>query len=196
MVHGTREHVDALHGQVSRVLAGMGLALSPAKTRIVHLADGFDFLGFRIVWKRKRGTDNWHVYPFIADEPVASLKRKIRSLTRKLSHLDYRIALIRINQILRGWAAYFQHAVAKHTLARLHTFVWWRMIRWVMHRHRRSWTAIRRWLRTPHGGRKDIELDGMTLFHLGQVPITRYRYRGGNIPTPWPDALTGPTPTA
>ncbi|ABD13566.1 group II intron maturase-specific domain-containing protein [Frankia casuarinae] len=113
MVHGTREHVDALHGQVSRVLAGMGLALSPAKTRIVHLADGFDFLGFRIVWKRKRGTDNWHVYPFIADEPVASLKRKIRSLTRKLSHLDYRIALIRINQIPRGWAAYFQHAVAK-----------------------------------------------------------------------------------
>ncbi|MFJ2723111.1 group II intron reverse transcriptase/maturase [Streptomyces sp. NPDC087437] len=63
MVHGTREHVEALREQVSTVLAPMGLVLSPAKTRIVHLADGFDFLGFRIVWMRKRGTDKWHVYP-------------------------------------------------------------------------------------------------------------------------------------
>jgi hypothetical protein len=49
-----------------------------------------------------------------------------------LSHLDYKIALIRINQIQRGWANYFKHAVAKHTLARLATFVWWRVVRWVM----------------------------------------------------------------
>ncbi|MEV5012756.1 group II intron maturase-specific domain-containing protein [Streptomyces sp. NPDC055692] len=196
MVHGTREHVEELRGQVSEVLAGVGLVLSPAKTRIVHLADGFDFLGFRIVWMRKRGTDKWHVYTFIADKPVQTLKRKIKALTQKLSHLDYKIALIRINQILRGWANYFKHAVAKHTMARLHTFVWWRMIHWVMHRRRMKWKAVRRWLRTPQGRWEDIELDGIRLFHLGKVPITRYRYRGNSIPTPWPDALTGPIPTA
>ncbi len=196
MVHGTREHVEVLRDQVSEVLAGMGLRLSPAKTRIVHLADGFDFLGFRIVWIRKRGTDKWHVYTFIADKPVQALKRKIKALTQKLSHLDYKIALIRINQILRGWANYFKHAVAKHTMARLHTFVWWRVIHWVMHRHRMKWKAVRRWLRTPQGRWKDIELDGIRLFHLGKVPITRYRYRGNSIPTPWPDVLTGPIPTA
>lgn len=55
MVHGTREHVEELRGQVSEVLATMGLVLSPSKTRIVHLADGFDFLGFRIVWNRLAG---------------------------------------------------------------------------------------------------------------------------------------------
>ncbi|MFJ2591251.1 group II intron reverse transcriptase/maturase, partial [Streptomyces sp. NPDC087538] len=122
MVHGTREHVEELRGQVSEVLATMGLVLSPSKTRIVHLADGFDFLGFRIVWNRKRGTDKWYVYTFIADKPVEALKRKIKSLTLRLSHLDYRVALIRINQIQRGWANYFKHAVAKHTLSRLATF--------------------------------------------------------------------------
>ncbi|MFE9637145.1 group II intron maturase-specific domain-containing protein [Streptomyces sp. NPDC006463] len=37
------------------------------------------------------------------------MKRKIKSLTLRLSHLDYRIALIRINQIQRGWANYFEH---------------------------------------------------------------------------------------
>ncbi|MFJ5851019.1 reverse transcriptase domain-containing protein [Streptomyces sp. NPDC092903] len=81
MVHGTREHVEDLRGQVSEVLATRGLSLSPSRTRIVHLADGFDFLGFRIVWSRKRGTDKWYVCTYIADKPVEALKRKIKSLT-------------------------------------------------------------------------------------------------------------------
>jgi len=40
MVHGTQEHVEQLHDQVATVLAPIGLRLSPAKTRIVHFADG------------------------------------------------------------------------------------------------------------------------------------------------------------
>jgi RNA-directed DNA polymerase len=80
LVHGTEQHVEELRDQVSMVLATMGLRLSPAKTRIAHLAEGVDFLGFRIVWQRKRGTNKWHVYTFIADKPVQALKRKIKSL--------------------------------------------------------------------------------------------------------------------
>ncbi|WP_331763262.1 reverse transcriptase domain-containing protein (plasmid) [Streptomyces sp. NBC_01590] len=186
MVHGTRGHVEELRAQVSGVLATMGLSLSPSKTRIVHLADGFDFLGFRIVWNRKRGTDKWYVYTFIADKPVEALKRKIKSLTLRLSHLDYRVALIRINQIQRGWANYFKHAVAKHTLSRLATFVWWRVVHWVMHRNRMTWRAIRRWLHTPQGWGA-IRMEGIELFNLATVPVTRYRYRGNSIPTPWPE---------
>ncbi|WP_308288798.1 group II intron maturase-specific domain-containing protein [Streptomyces humicola] len=34
--------------------------------------------------------------------------------------------LVRIDQILRGWANYFKHAVAKHTSNSLRSFVWWR----------------------------------------------------------------------
>ncbi|MFD3941109.1 hypothetical protein ACFWSP_40280, partial [Streptomyces sp. NPDC058618] len=40
------------------------------------MSDGFDFLGFRIQWKRKGGTTKWHVYTFIADRPIRSLKAK------------------------------------------------------------------------------------------------------------------------
>jgi RNA-directed DNA polymerase len=119
---------------------------------------------------RKRGTDKWHVYTFIADKPVASLKRKISELTQKLSHLDYKITLIRINQILRGWASYFKHAVAKHTMQTLHTFVWWRLVHWVMHRQRMTWKAIRRWLRSPNGQWKPIAFDGIALLPLAALP--------------------------
>jgi len=42
---------------------------------------------------------------------------------------------------------------------------------------------------TDHNGRwKPLSADGIELFNLGTVPVTRYRYRGNQIPTPW--ALT------
>ena len=74
LVHGTRADVEALREEVAGVLAPLGLRRSPSKTRVAHLSDGFDFLGFHIRWKRKRGTTKWHVYTFIADRPVQALK--------------------------------------------------------------------------------------------------------------------------
>jgi len=94
------------------------------------MRDGFDFLGFRIRWKRKRGTNQWYVYTFIADKPFRSVKAKIRALTHRVSQSDMATVIGRINQFLRGWTAYFRHAVCKHTLNRLRHFVNWRIIRW------------------------------------------------------------------
>ena len=188
LVNGTRANVEVVRDQVTAVLEPLGLRLSPIKTQIVHMQDGFNFLGFRVIWKRKPGTGKWYVYTFIGDKPVQSLKRKIRALTRRLSHADYRATLIRINQIQRGWANYFRHAVAKHTFDRLRAFTWWRVIHWVMHRHRMSWTTIRRRLRGPHGWRP-IVLGGITLFDIASVRVTRYRCRGSKIPSPWPATI-------
>ncbi|MFJ8076768.1 group II intron maturase-specific domain-containing protein [Streptomyces sp. NPDC096176] len=42
---------------------------------------------------------------------------------------DLAAVLIRLTQIMRGWANYFKHAVAKHVFERLDAFVWWRLIR-------------------------------------------------------------------
>ncbi len=106
------------------MLAPLGLRLSEAKTRVAHMSEGFDFLGFRIQWNRKRGTSKWYVYTFIADRPIRSVKDKIRALTRRTSQQPPRAALIRLNQIMRGWANYFKHAVCKHTLESLENFAW------------------------------------------------------------------------
>ncbi len=46
LVTGEQEHAQALRDEVATVLAPMGLRLSPEKTRVVHIDDGFDFLGF------------------------------------------------------------------------------------------------------------------------------------------------------
>ena len=106
LVHGTQADAETLREEIAHVLVPLGLQLSKAKTRVVHMSEAFDFLGFRIQWKRKRGTDKWHVYTFIANRPIRSLKAKIRALTNRTSQQDLRYVLIRLNQIMRGWANY------------------------------------------------------------------------------------------
>ena len=46
MVPGDRRHAKALREEVAAVLAPLGLRLSPEKTRVVHIDEGFTFLGF------------------------------------------------------------------------------------------------------------------------------------------------------
>jgi RNA-directed DNA polymerase len=186
LVHGERHHVEALREQIAQVLTTIGLRLSPAKTQVVHMSEGFDFLGFHIQWRRKRGTRKWYVYTFVAKRPIRSVRDKIRALTPRTSQQDLRAVLIRINQITHGWTNYFKHAVAKHTFSHLRQFTWWRIVQMMRARHRWKWKDVRRWLTDPATGRwKPITADGIELFNAAAVPVTRYRYRGYQIPNPW-----------
>jgi RNA-directed DNA polymerase len=186
LVNGERDDVEALREEIARVLEPLGLRLSPEKTQVVHMSEGFGFLGFHIQWRRKPGTkDKRHVYTFIDARPVRQLKDKIRDLTPRTSQANPRDLLIRINQVLNGWANYFKHAVAKHTFRMLANFVWRRVVKWLMVRHRWKWKDVRRWLTTPSGRWNPITADGIELFDLARVPVTRYRHRGSKIPSPW-----------
>jgi len=187
LVHGQQPDVETLREDIARVLAPLGLRLSPAKTRVVHMSEGFDFLGFRIQWRRKRGTSQWYVYTFIADRPLKAVKAKIRAMTHRVSQANPRTILTRINQILRGWANYFRHAVCKHTLNNLKHFAEWRIIRWLRKRHRWHWKQFRRRFTTPSGRWLPLSMDGIALFNPASVTVTRYRYRGA-IPAPWAKA--------
>jgi len=61
MMTGEWHHTEALREEVTAVLAPMGLRLAPEKTRVVHIDEGLDFLGFHIRRMRKRGTQEHYV---------------------------------------------------------------------------------------------------------------------------------------
>jgi RNA-directed DNA polymerase len=69
-VPGSENDAHALREEIATVLAPAGLRLSAAKTSVRHMCDGLDFLGFRIQWRRKAGTQKWYVYTFIADRQL------------------------------------------------------------------------------------------------------------------------------
>jgi RNA-directed DNA polymerase len=187
LVHGTRADTEALREDVAQVLAPLGLRLSPAKTQVVHMSDGLSFLGFRIQWKRKRGSGKWYVYTFIDDRPLRSVKAKIRALTHKTSQQDLAYVLTRLGQIMRGWANYFKYAVAKWTFSKLDSFTWWRLVHMLRARNRWNWGQVRRHLKTADG-RWVIAAGGVEYFRIQGVTVSRYAYRGNKIPSPWPPA--------
>jgi RNA-directed DNA polymerase len=182
LVSGTREHAEALRDQVGDVLAPMGLRLSPEKTTVVHIDDGFDFLGFRIQRHRKPGTGKRYVYTFAAKKSVASIRRKVKAITKQGTNHALGDLLRQLNPVLRGWTAYFRHAVAKATFGHLRHYTWNRVIRWLRNKHRKTgWKALRR----RYGPTGWWPRDGETaLFDPASVTVTRYRYRGV-IPSRW-----------
>ena len=183
MVAGTRAHAEALVDQAAVVLAPMGLRLSATKTQVVHLDEGFDFLGWHIQRRRKRGTDRVCVYTYPSKKALAAIIDTVRALTRRSRFRQLSTLLDRLNPVLRGWCAYFRHGVSAATFQYLDAYTWRRVVSWLRKRHPgASWASLRR--RYLPGWRPTTQ-DGSTLFNPGTVTVTRYRYRGTRIPTPW-----------
>ncbi len=183
MVAGTKAHAEDLKVEVAAVLSTMGLRLSEDKTMIVDIDEGFDFLGFRIQRQTKRGSNKRYVYTWPAKKAFASIKAKVKTITKQGTNQPLSAVLRQLNGVLRGWTTYFRHGVSKTTFAYVHQFTWLRVVGWLRRKHRRaSW----KWLRRRYlANRWWPEHEGMALFDCRAVPVTRYRFRGTRIPTPW-----------
>jgi RNA-directed DNA polymerase len=183
LVAGTKAHAEAVREDVAAVLTPMGLRLSEAKTTVCHIDEGFDFLGFRIQRRRKRGTAQHVVYTYPSKKALASIVGRVRTLTRRTSHPTLAAMLRQLNPVLLGWCTYFRHGVSKATFGYLDQYTWHRVVRWIRRRHNKTkWDLLwRRFL----PNRRPVE-DGVALFRPQTVTVSRYRYRAANIPSPWP----------
>jgi RNA-directed DNA polymerase len=114
---------------VVEFLAERGLVLSPQKTKITHIKEGFDFLG----WNIRKYNGKLLMKPSKAN--VKAHLDKIREVI-KANKTAKQANLIRLlNPVLRGWANYHSHVVAKETFARVDGRVWSMLWRWAARRH-------------------------------------------------------------
>ncbi|RKN34332.1 group II intron reverse transcriptase/maturase [Streptomyces hoynatensis] len=184
LVAGTREHCEVLREEVAAVLAPMGMRLSMEKTRITHIDEGLDFLGWRIQRHRKRGTDRHYVYTYPAKKSVRTIVRKVKIACRMDVNQPLPNLLQQLNPMLRGWCAYFRPGVSSATFQYLHHIVWHQVWKWIRRKHRRThWKELSR---RYHDRRGWPTTEEITLFDPEKVRTTRYRYRGTVIPSPWP----------
>ena len=184
LVTGQREHAERLRAEVATVLAPMGLRLSPEKTRVVHIDDGFDFLGFNIRRMRRRGSNKWFVYTRPSTKAIASIKGRVKTMTyRATLHREPGYLMDYLGRVLRGWANYFRHGVSKATFSAIDSYAWERITTWLRKKHRIGWPELRRRFCLP--GTWRLAVDGKRFKGAASVPVVRYRYRGYRIPTPW-----------
>jgi RNA-directed DNA polymerase len=191
MVSGDRHHAETLREQVAAVLAPLGLRLAPDKTRTVHLDEGFDFLSFTIRRLRKRGTNKHYVYTTPSTKAIQKVKDKVKAKTyRSTRHWDLNRMITSLNRSLVGWANYFRHGVSKAVFSTVDHHAWLRLMRWTRAKHKgRNRLGMRQFHRRFCDQGWRIAHNGVAFTGASSVPVTRYRYRGSTIPTPW-------TPTA
>lgn len=182
MVKGTPEQAEVLKEEVATVLAEeLKLTLSPAKTLVTHIDDGFDFLGFRIQRKTRNGKRT--VYTFPSRRAFESIKRRVKAAHAPHQHfagapsasLSPQSIAPGLDQLLPPCGQ--QAHVHLPRLLQLG-----RVARWLWKKHKRpSWKRMkRRELRN-----WEIGEDGVQLFRPSRVTVGRYRYRGSRIPSQW-----------
>jgi RNA-directed DNA polymerase len=183
MIHGKESDAEELWDEVGAVLAPMGLRLSVEKTRIAHIDQGIDFLGWRIQrcpWQGRLGKTVVYIYP--SKKSLNSIVGKTRELTERTKHRTLEELLRRLNPVLRGWSNYFRGGSSKRTFSYVGSYAFKRVLRWLRKRHPRlSMRVLKRryfpdWI---------IRTGRIELFQPATLPIEYYRYRGAKIPTPW-----------
>jgi RNA-directed DNA polymerase len=188
LVTGNRDQAEALRAEVAAVIAPLGLRLAPDKTRVTHIDEGFDFLGFHIRRMWKRGTQKTHVYTTPSRKSVQKIRDRVREKTyRSTQNMDLDELLAGLNRSMWGWANYFRHGVSKATFKAVDHHAWRRIATWIYRKHNRkiSWKQLRHRY-CDQGWR--IAHKGVVFTGASSVAVYRYRYRGVNIPTPWTTA--------
>jgi RNA-directed DNA polymerase len=137
----SREQAEQVKAQLANWLAPRGLAFNEDKTRIVHLSEGFDFLGFHV---RRYSNGKLIIKPSTA--AVKRFRHRLRTEMRDLRGGNAAMVISRLNPILRGWAAYYRTVVSKHTFTSIDSHLWWLTFKWAVRTHRnkpKHWVITR-----------------------------------------------------
>lgn len=168
---------------VTAFLAERGLLLAEEKTRLVHIHDGFDFLGVNL---RKYG-QKLLIKP--SPQKVRDFLKGIKEFIKRCVALPTDIFIRRLNSKLRGWAQSYRQVVAKEVFARVDQCVYRYLRKWMRHRHRnKSDGWLKRHYLTRQGTRSVFyamstnsrgEKQRLFLFKAADLPIKRHEKVSG-----------------
>ena len=116
------------------------------------------------------------------------MKSKVRNATQGATSQSLTVLLHRLNPVLRGWTNYHRYGAASKTFSYVSAFTWRRVWCWLRHKHPK---ATVRELRRRYLRGWWPEQDEVSLFNPAGVAITRYRYRGAAITSPWVTQMQG-----
>jgi RNA-directed DNA polymerase len=169
---------------VEQFLAVRGLQLSLEKTHVVHIDQGFDFLG----WNFRKYDGKLLIKP--SKKNVKTFYRKVKEVINTNRTMKQEDLIRRLNPILKGWALYHQPVVAKKAYSRMDNLVFHALWHWAKRRHPNkslSWIRGRYFL--THEGRNWVfattvlKTDGVKtlvpLYSLASTPIERHRKVSG-----------------
>jgi len=136
-------------------LATRGLHLSEEKTRIVHLTEGFDFLGYHVRhYADPTRRSGYKLLTTPSKTAVKELRAKLRDAWKRLNGRNAAQVVNTLNPIIRGWANYHRTIVASKTFADLDNWMFQREARYARRAHP---TKPTHWRTRQYWGRMNAE---------------------------------------
>jgi len=165
---------------IEEYLQQRGLVLSETKTKITHIEEGFNFLGFNI--RKYKGK-------FLSKPSKESVKlflKTIKVLVKRSYGWTAARLVTLLNPKIRGWANYYKAASSKATFGKIDDVLYHAVMNWVMRKHsnhaRRKAVAryfrcrggFRRWIFSDHVKKKDGTKVLVCLMKMMDVMIQRH----------------------
>lgn len=173
---------------VEQFLRERGLELSPRKTRLTHIEDGFDFLGQNV----RKYDGKMLIKP--STRNIDEFLEKVCTTIKIHQHIPAGALILLLNPLIRGWANYHRHVVSKRIFIQVDSAIFKELWRWAQRRHpgkARSWIAKKyflpattnRWIFFGQLEGRDGSEQSIHLFKASSVPIKRHvKIRGAANP--------------
>lgn len=188
LTNGSKAEAIRLRDEFKNFLwSELKLELSPEKTRITHVNQGFDFLGFH-VQRYVNAHDRPKMLVTPAQKNIQKLKLKIKEMTRRKHFQDSPLLKISaLNAVLRGWINYYRHSNVKGIAKDLDFWVNERLFLWLKKRHK---VTVRRILEMfkhrENGKRWNFGVvngeNHFFLYKMSDLPLKKYRSRSPDNP--------------
>jgi RNA-directed DNA polymerase len=138
----TEEIAEEVKELIKNFLTDKGLELSDEKTKITHIDNGFDFLG-------------WNFRKYNGKLLIKPSKKSIQKVTEKISNTikdgntwTQEVLISKLNPIITGWSNYHQGVVSKKTFTLIDFKIWNMLWKWAKRRHpmkSHTWIVNKYW---------------------------------------------------
>ena len=173
----TEEDAYTARQDMAEWLQERGLTLSDEKTKVCHMREGFDFLGFNIRHYPDASTKTgFKLFIKPSKKSVQNFTHRLKQEWKALAGHNVDTVVKRLTPILRGWAAYYRHGVSKDTFSKVDNVVFHRIVRWCRKTHpSKPWKWIKRtYFRTIRGDHWIFGKAPAALPKMMWTPIVRH----------------------
>ncbi|TJZ94346.1 group II intron reverse transcriptase, partial [Actinacidiphila oryziradicis] len=140
----SKEEAEIVKLRLGEWLEPRGLRFNEEKTRILHLSEGFDFLGFNV----RRHGDSLIIKP--SKDAVKRIRNRLRTEMQALLGHSITVVLRRLAPVVRGWSAYYRTVVSSRVLSALDSYVWTLTYKWAKRTHPKK---SKHWIVSKYFGR-------------------------------------------
>nr|WP_239695531.1 group II intron reverse transcriptase/maturase [Priestia filamentosa] len=179
IVTETKEQAQSMYQKLIPYLQKRGIKLSADKTRVTHIENGFNFLGFSLRQYKTEQGNKLLIKP--SKDSIKKAKVKIKDTFAVMRGRPVKEIIRVLNPIIRGYGQYWKHVVSKKAFGYMDNYVFFKIRKHLRQLHpKKAWKWInKRYFKKPHHGGNDkwiltCPLTNIQLLRMSWIKIERH----------------------